>query len=156
VKTKEENSDKSFWWRLKDMIFTTTLAKEQRRVVRHAIRRRSSLVTARGSPQSSSTLHPIQIPSQNQTVVTYTHGDTVNEETCGSNICNLDSNMVGSTPQDSSIYYEPLFRLRQTTEDMKRFLEKEDGNGHVEDTIESAALQIQELYGKDDDSISSR
>jgi hypothetical protein len=39
---------------------------------------------------------------------------------------------------------------------MKRFLEKEDGNGHVEDSIESAALQIQELYGKDDDSISSR
>lgn len=167
LKTKEEHRDKSTFWILKDMIFTTTLAKEQRRVVRHAVRRRSSLMI-QGSPTSSpSSLHasyPIPPSSesiQNHPVVTFSLGSsTVNPGLDVSQLAidNESEVTAGSPPtQISSIDYEPLVRFRETRAEMNQTLRiKEDENESPTESTKAAALIVQELYENDDDSTTSK
>jgi hypothetical protein len=155
VKTKEEHADKSFWWRLKDMIFTTTLAKEQRRVVRHAVRRRSSLITPTGSPQMSSSLRlsrtspvnpeesPQRVTLQNPPMIPFASNGAI-ENTIDSESHVNDHGSSSPSPQISTIYYEPLVRFRQTRVEMNRSFDNIEGED--DPCIETESVKVQMVF----------
>jgi hypothetical protein len=169
VKTKEEHGDKSFCWRLKDMIFTSTLAKEQRRVVRHAVRRRSSLFNTVGSPPSSPEFHVSRtsevnlqeslqrpIPLQNPTPTPFDSNSPMeNTADCEGHVNDHVSSQI------STIYYEPLVRFREMRAEMNRSLDKiDDIHCHFieseSESVKAAALTVQNTCECDDDSTSAK